>query len=79
VFPAGAGDGVWLVLNHGYWLVASTTTNLKLQGVQEFCASILYLVVLCQFLISDTRQDSFEKPRARSRSQRGRFLDKGQK
>ena len=50
-----------------------------LQGVQEFCASILYLVVLCQFLISDARRDSFEKPRARSRAQRGRFLDKSQK
>jgi hypothetical protein len=45
-----------------------------LQGVQEFCASILYLVVLCQFLISDAQQDSFEKPRARSRSQCGHFL-----
>jgi hypothetical protein len=37
----------------------------QVQGVQEFCASILYLVVLCQFLISDAWQDSFEKPRAR--------------
>jgi hypothetical protein len=50
-----------------------------IQGVQEFCASILYLVVLCQFLISDAWRDSFEKPRARSRAQRGRFLDKSQK
>jgi hypothetical protein len=51
----------------------------KVQGVQEFCASILYLVVLCQFLISDARLDSFEKGRERSRAQRGRFLDKSQK
>jgi hypothetical protein len=50
-----------------------------IQGVQEFCASILYLVVLCQFLISDARRDSFEKQRARSRAQRGCFLDKSQK
>jgi hypothetical protein len=39
----------------------------------------LYLVVLCQFLISDARLNSFEKPRARSRAQRGHFLDKSQK
>jgi hypothetical protein len=45
-----------------------------LQGVQEFCASILYLVVLCQFLISDAQRVSFEKPRAHSRSQHGHFL-----
>jgi hypothetical protein len=53
--------------------------NHKLQGVQEFCASILYLVVLCQFLISDARRDSFEKLRAHSRAQCGHFLDKSQK
>jgi hypothetical protein len=53
--------------------------QMLLQGVQEFCASILYLVVLCQFLISDAHWDSFEKPRAHSRAQRGCFLDKSQK
>jgi hypothetical protein len=55
------------------------TELFDIQGVQEFFASILYLVVLCQFLISDAWQDSFEKPRARSRAQRGRFLNKSQK
>jgi hypothetical protein len=60
------------------WLSASFW-RYWLLGVQEFCASILYLVVLCQFLISDARWDSFEMPRACSRSQRGHFLDKSQK